>query len=142
MPEPNKTLTNLIADRVETAALAGLATLNGAITDTEISSLTGGNLAVDASGNLSVESGTFLQATIVASGAVALSGNTATVATGVTTSGATILVALGVQDPNANTKVAARAFWDDTAGEHKVEIVEDGTNVGNPTVSYDIIRVS
>ena len=63
MPEPNKTLTNLSADQVETAALVGLATLNGGITDTEISSLTGGNLAVDPSGNLSVESGTFLRRT-------------------------------------------------------------------------------
>ena len=141
MPEPNKTLTNLIADQVETAALVGLNTLNGAITDTEISSLTGGNLGVDGSGNLAVETGTFLPGSVAATGQVTLSGGVATVDTGLSATDATFVLGLGIDDPAANCKVSGRLFWDDTAGTYKVEIVEQETGVGNPTVNYDILRI-
>lgn len=146
MPEPNKTLTNL-----------SLATLNGSITDTEISSLTGGNLAVDASGNLSLEQGAgsglnadlldgvdstaFLQPADTISGQVSLSDGSATVDTGVSATDATFTLALGIDDPAADCKVSGRLFWDDTAGTYKVEIVEQETSVSTPTVNYDILRI-
>ena len=40
---------------------------------------------------------------------------------------------------SADVKAAARAFWDNSAGEYKVEILEDGTSVGNPDVGYQVV---
>jgi hypothetical protein len=74
-------------------------------------------------------------------GQVQLSSGTAVVDTGISATDATFNLALGVDDPNADTKITGRLFWDDAAGTYKVEIVEDSTSVGNPTVNYDVIRV-
>lgn len=78
---------------------------------------------------------------VAASGAVTLSSGVATVDTALSAVDATFYLALGIDDPNANCKLTGRLFWDDTAGTYQIEIVEDGTNVGNPTVNYDILRV-
>jgi hypothetical protein len=40
---------------------------------------------------------------------------------------------------SANVKAAARAFWDNSAGEYKVEILEDGTSVGSPDIGYEVV---
>jgi hypothetical protein len=79
--------------------------------------------------------------TNVASGQTTLSSGSAVVTTGITATDATFFLGLGLDDPDADAKVAARLFWDDSAGEYKIEFVEDGTSVGNPTVNYDILRV-
>jgi hypothetical protein len=78
---------------------------------------------------------------IVATGEVTLSSGTASVDTGITTTNATFLPAIGVDDPDADTKVSARLFWDDSDGSYWVEFLETDTSVGNPTVNYDIIQV-
>lgn len=77
----------------------------------------------------------------VASGDIQLSSGSATVSTGVSTTGATFYPALGVQDPDADVNLAAKLFFDDSAGVWKITIDEIDTNVGNPTALYDIIRV-
>lgn len=79
--------------------------------------------------------------TRVVTGSVTLSSDTAVVDTGVSATDATFTLALGVDDPNADVKVAGRLFWDDSSGTYKIEIVEDGTSVGNATVNYDVLRV-
>lgn len=76
-----------------------------------------------------------------ASGQVSLTSGTAVVDTGISATDATFQLAIGVDDPNADCKLTGRLFWDDSAGTYKVEIVEDGTSVGNPTANYDVIRV-
>ena len=78
---------------------------------------------------------------VVASGQVTLSSGSATVDTGVSATDATFQLAIGVDDPGADTKLAGRLFWDDSAGSYHVEIVEQETSVGNPTANYDVIRV-
>ena len=78
---------------------------------------------------------------VAASGSVTLSSGVGTVDTGLSDAQATFLLGLGVDDPNADTKITGRLFWNDSAGTYHVEIVEDETSVGNPTVNYDIIRV-
>lgn len=73
---------------------------------------------------------------------VTLSSNSAVVSTGITTPGTVIDVALDPSGDGANAadvKVSARAFWDNSVPEYKVEILEDGTNVGNPTVGYKVV---
>jgi hypothetical protein len=65
--------------------------------------------------------------TNVASGQTTLSSGSAVVTTGITATDATFFLGLGLDDPDADAKVAARLFWDDS--------------VGNPTVNYDILRV-
>jgi hypothetical protein len=91
-------------------------------------------------GSLSVDGNSALLS-IVDSGQVQLSGGNATVDTGLGAVDATFYLALGIDDPNADAKVAGRLFWDDSAGTYKIEIVEDGTEVGNLTVNYDVLRV-
>jgi len=78
---------------------------------------------------------------VAASGQSTLSSGSATVDTELSDTDATFYLALGIDDPDADAKVAGRMFWDDSAGTYKVEIVEDGTSVGNPTVNYDVLRV-
>lgn len=78
---------------------------------------------------------------VAATGQVQLSSGTAVVDTGLSTTDATFYLALGVDDPGADAKITGRLFWDDSAGTYKVEMVEDGTSVGNPYVNYDILRV-
>lgn len=85
---------------------------------------------------------------VVASGTVTLSSGSATISTGVTTSATNIDVRL---DPSGNgdgsgantasVAVAARVYWrgDLSTPEYEVEILEDGTSVGNPDVSYKVV---
>lgn len=89
---------------------------------------------------LQIDSNTALLAR-AANGQVQLSSGAATVDTGISATDATFYLGLGIDDPGADCKVAGRLFWDDSAGTYKVEIVEDGTSVGNPTVNYDVFRV-
>lgn len=80
---------------------------------------------------------------VVTSGTVVLANGSAVVSTGFTATGANFDVRLDPSGGGANAadvKVSARAFWDNTAGEYKIEILEDGTAVGNPTIGYQIIR--
>jgi len=77
-----------------------------------------------------------------ASGSVALSSGSAVVNTGISESGATFTLALGIDDPDADAKVSGRLFWDDSVGTYHIELLEDGTSIGNPTVNYDVLRVS
>lgn len=85
--------------------------------------------------------GSKLAQSIPASGQTTLSGGSAVVDTAISATDATFMLALGIDDPDADTKVSGRIFWDDSAGTYKIEIVESGTSVGNPTVNYDVIRV-
>jgi len=78
---------------------------------------------------------------VAASGQVGLTSGDASVDTGISDTDATFYLALGIDDPNADAKVAGRLFWNDSAGTYHIEIVEDGTSVGDPTVNYDILRV-
>ena len=72
------------------------------------------------------------------SGIVTLSGGYGSVTTGVTSTTAAFSISLGVQDPGADCEVTGRMLWDDSLGEHVLEILEDTTTVGNPTVNYAI----
>jgi len=78
----------------------------------------------------------------VATGTATLSSGAATISTGVTTTGTHLDVYLdpsGGGTNSADVKASARAFWDDNAGEYKVEILEDGTSVGNPDIGYRVV---
>jgi hypothetical protein len=67
-------------------------------------------------------------------GTTTLSGGTATIQTGITDQSTTFEVALGASTSGA--KVSARSYYD--GSEHLVELYEDGSSVGNPTVNYHI----
>lgn len=78
---------------------------------------------------------------VVDSGTIELVSGTIVVSTGITNSYKRLSVHLdpsGGGTNSANVKCSARAFWDNAAGEYKVEILEDGTSVGNPTIGYEI----
>ena len=78
---------------------------------------------------------------VAASGNKTLTNGRAEVGTALSATDATFYLALGIDDPNQDAKITGRLFWDDSDGTYNVEIIEDGTNVGNPTVNYDILRV-
>jgi hypothetical protein len=99
----------------------------------------GTSLSIDEITHTSTGNNVFLS--VAATGQTTLSSGVATVDTGLSATDATFYLALGIDDPNADAKIAGRLFWDDSAGTYKVELVEDGTSVGNPTVNYDILRV-
>lgn len=88
----------------------------------------------DSNGNTMMDS-------VAATGQIQLSGGSGVVNTGINAVDATFSLAIGVDDPNADTKVSGRLFWDDSADQYKIEIVETATSVGNPVVNYDVIRV-
>jgi len=78
---------------------------------------------------------------IVAAGTVELISGSIVIATGVTSTPTHLSVHLDPSGDGANAenvKAAARAFWDNGAGEYKVELLEDGTGVGNPVIGYEI----
>lgn len=85
-------------------------------------------------------SGNTMLSSVVATGQVSLSGNVATVSTGILATNATFMLALGIDDPNSDAEVAGALFWDDSAGQYFIQIRETETDV-NPTVNYDVIRV-
>ena len=96
-----------------------------------------GTVTVDASGG-----GGGGGSAIITSGTVTLSGGQATVATGVTRP---LTIELDPSNGGTNTvdvDVVASARYDATAGENIVEITEDSTAVGNPTVAYRITEAS
>lgn len=98
-----------------------------------------GNANIDIpNGSLSI-GGAPLAKEISMSGTYTLSGGTADIDTGVHDPDATFMLALGVDTDDA--KVSGRIYRDSTDGHYHVELVEDGTNVGNPDVDYDVIRV-
>jgi hypothetical protein len=77
---------------------------------------------------------------VVASGSVQLSSGSATVDTGIaTTNTATFTVGLGPATDDADVGADIRA--DSGSGNYEVDIQETDTDVGNPTVEYDIVRV-
>jgi X-X-X-Leu-X-X-Gly heptad repeat protein len=79
-----------------------------------------------------------------ASGTVTLASGSAVVSTGVSDVSSGIDVFLDPSGGGANSadvKASARAFWDNSVPEYKVEILEDGTSVGNPTVGYTVVTV-
>lgn len=84
-------------------------------------------------------SGNTVLANRVASGSVTLSSGTATVDTGVSESTtATFFVALG---PDTDDAEVAASIDANSGGNYEVHIDETQTNVGNPTIRYDIVRV-
>jgi hypothetical protein len=75
--------------------------------------------------------------TVAASGSVQLSSGSATVTANAShSSGSTYYLALGTTE---NAKISGRVFND---GDLKVELLESGTSVGNPTVEYAVLQVS
>jgi len=90
--------------------------------------------------SFSVDGNTLAQS-VVFSGQETLSSGSAVVDTGISATDATFQLAIGVDDPDADTKLSGRLFWDDSAGTYKVEIVESDTSVGNPTANIDVVRV-
>lgn len=106
-----------------------------------------------AAGGLARQSTGAIGLDVVAGGYTTLSSGTALVRTGISETHAFFDVYVDPRGGGANdgneVKVAARAFWDDDAdpdgdgtneGEYVIELVEDGTNVGNPTVGYKVVR--
>lgn len=79
---------------------------------------------------------------VVTSGTATLSSGVATISTGL---GSAVNIDVYL-DPSgggnnaSDVKASARAFWDNSASEIKVEILEDGTNVGNPDIGYRVVR--
>lgn len=98
----------------------------------------GGNVTMPSATSVTVSGDEVTTQKAEFTGSVALSSGVAVVDTAVTSTSAAFEVSLGVQDPAADCKVSAVAYWDDTAGTHKVEISEVDTSVGNPTVNYAI----
>lgn len=78
----------------------------------------------------------------VTSGSVQLANGIATISTGVTEPVSVYLDPSNGGAASANIDVVASARYDSTAGEILVEIEEDSTTVGNPTVGYKIFRGS
>jgi len=85
--------------------------------------------------------GSVVAQSVALSGQVTLSSGSATVDTGISAVDATFHVALGVDDPGSDVDVAARLFFDTSAGTYKINFVESSTSVGNPTVNFDVVRV-
>lgn len=77
----------------------------------------------------------------VFSGTFQLSSGSKIISTGQSFSNSTYWLALGVGNVSNDVKVTGRVFWDNSVAETKVEIVETGTNVGNPTINMDLFRV-
>lgn len=81
--------------------------------------------------------------TVVSNDAVTLASGSAVVSTGVTNTPAYFDIYL---DPSGNgnnssdVKASARSFWDNSAGEYKIEILEDGTSIGNPDVGIRVVQ--
>lgn len=91
-----------------------------------------------ATSSLSLSGSTALTS-VAASGNVSLTSGSADIDLGISASNATFMLALG-SDTN-DAKVSGRVYLDSTTATYHVEIVENGTSVGNPSVDYDVIRV-
>lgn len=74
---------------------------------------------------------------------ITLGGGEGEVATGVTTTPTHFNVYLdpsGDDSNNEDVRAAARTFWDNSSGEYKIEILEDGTDVGNPDIGVIVVK--
>ena len=106
------------------------------------SSITVAGNGVSLGGSTAISHSDLSDRTSVANGTVTLSSGSAVVSTGVTSTGTNLNVLI---DPSGNgsnssdVKASARAFWDNSAGEYKVEILEDGTSIGNPDIGYKVV---
>lgn len=122
------------AENTDSVAISGCASINpatGHINRTGASALEVAGCTPNTMNNRSTAS----------EGVTSLSSGSAVVSTGVTEPGSVVDVSLDPSGDGANAadvKVAARAFWDNSDGEYKVEIIEDGTSVGDPTVGYQV----
>lgn len=130
----------MASDTVETLGVAGAGLVGGIVSGTEA------DVRAEHALLSYLPALTVLLASrnIVASGQVQLQDKSAIISTGVADPVATFNLALGLPDPDVNAKVAGRAFWDESAGtdgEQKIELVESGTDVGNPVVAFDVERV-
>lgn len=134
--------SDMVQDRRITADLAANSLASQSVSTAQIDN---SGSAVNFNDPVSIDSQNALLS-VAASGQTTLSSGSAVVDTGLSVTDATFYLALGIDDPDADAKIAGRLFWDDSAGTnsegaYKVEIVEDGTSIGNPTVNYDILRV-
>jgi hypothetical protein len=137
------TMTNLIERFVDFATGEVTADVNNTSVSTDDATVN--NSLTDASGTSHTGELADLAdtPTVVTSGLVTLSSGSAIVSTGITATGTDIDVRLdpsGEGNNSADVKASARAFWDNSAGEYKVEILEDGTSVGNPDIGYKVIQ--
>ena len=129
------------------AALVGGGGLVGALSADRVSAQAAGQVGTTSEPidvvaySVQDRSGSTMALEVVAAGSVTLSSGSATVDTGVSATGATFYPALGVDDPNADVNLAAKLFFDGSAGTYKITIDEVGTSVGNPTAHYKIVRV-
>jgi hypothetical protein len=80
----------------------------------------------------------------VTRGTVTLSDGKAEVGTGVTEPGAHLNVHLDPTGAGANAddvSVRSSVRWDSVAGEYRVDVVEDGTDRGDPDVGFVVTRL-
>lgn len=131
--------TQVATDAITQTEIAASAVGTAQLIDEDVQDIVGGMVDAGLSYNDSGNSVSLDQSG--GSGQVTLSSGKAVVNTGISATDATFMLALGINDPAADCKVTGRFFWDDSAGTYKIEIIEDGTSVGNPTVNYDIVRV-
>jgi len=79
---------------------------------------------------------------IAASGTVTLSAGEATVDTGITEPGRHLTVRLDPSGGQANTStvsVKSAVVWDSSAGEYRVKFWEEGTDIGDSVIGYEIV---
>lgn len=125
--------------------LEGDVNVQGALTDSGVAVTNQNDLDAHTGDTSNPHSVTASQAgaiggSIVSNSSVQLSGGDAVISTGVTSSSALLNVDLAVDGSSvaSDCKVGAVAFWDESAGEHKIEIYEYETGVDDPTVNYRI----
>ena len=76
---------------------------------------------------------------VATTGSVTLSGDTAIITTGIADKQAEIGALLGPGGNGETVALTARARWNETRGEHEVEVFQDGTTANDPSVSYLIL---
>lgn len=88
------------------------------------------------------QTGNSFELNVVASGTVSLTSGSATVSTGVSARPSYFSVYLDPGTGNeVDVSVVARARWDDGSNVYRIEIIEDGTSVGDPDIGYNIVRI-
>lgn len=129
-------------DHVGTGVITATEVADATITATQLAtdSVTDDEIATNSVGDDELKDGAG-GGTVIVDTTVTLSGGEATVSTGV--SSGHVDVALdpsGGGNNAADVAVSARARWNDSAAEYEVEILEDGTDVGNPDVGVKVIQ--
>lgn len=107
----------------------------------EVSQYKGEEIDGDGDGKVDAADKADIVGTTVASGTKQLNDGSAIISTGEDDTSNTYFLALGAEDPDADTKLSGKIFWDDSDGEHKLEIVESGTTVNNPTAVYKVFKI-